>query len=836
MLDQEFVEKVNSELKGLFGPDEQKAVDGKFVEPKALDTEVELGESRGMRRCVALAERQKPVGTPGTLIREGRIRQETSHKSMPFYIRGRRSQPGQMETFYRQDSVFRDSVDSVVEVQMGATRTLQPPEDEKLPEGVDADEMAAWCDRVEGYFRGIDGGLKDSYVYPATQSVAIHGFTPFEVIWAESPSEPVPYPVKLALRECSTVDRWIFNDRQDTLVGCQFETSGDADVRYTLSATGPNLEDVRLIVPAISARGNNVEGVAPGRSSQHWLRLKQLLGQIQAAAAQVYGMPPTDLQVDPKLLVEGVQEMVQASDKDVREAIDTYNSTDAVEHVINYLPPPLKAEVASPDNRMPSLLEIIRYCDEQISRPFSNEGALLGHEQVGSYALAQVQDNKFLRSAAVFHRALFRPIQTITNAMTRSYFGADLSGALPTWEMSLSGRESADNMKLLIQAFKGVSPTEWPKPVRAKFANYYDLPEDAFDALDQAVRESAGGTVSNVAADPENLDGSAREPETVTDGAPGDQPVGDAPDNVVQMSEYGTASIDVALSEFERVAPKLEKKMDKAEADLLESWADLARQQREDFYERTKNATTADAIDEAAEAVEREYTPQFKGEAAKVSQRLQKTGVVSQLSEIGVTAPDPEDIRVPDLPPTIKQLVRGTINSAASEASRRNARAMADRMVEKLTDASRGADVSRPDRLADRTLHGIAEKTSGRSLNAGRTAVVQSGLEYHQAKTGTEQAGARRPSQAIGRNTRSGARDVTAVRSSMLDDGVCDACLELDFQEGGPEFVVGSSQYYSKLPPAECFGGTRCRCVMIHNVPADVAESFAEHVNASLVI
>jgi len=51
-----------------------------------------------------------------------------------------------------------------------------------------------------------------------------------------------------------------------------------------------------------------------------------------------------------------------------------------------------------------------------------------------------------------------------------------------------------------------------------------------------------------------------------------------------------------------------------------------------------------------------------------------------------------------------------------------------------------------------------------------------------------------------------------AMRSEQLDERTCDAC---DAAHG--EIVrVGSSEYYDQMPPADCFGGGRCRGIYVY--------------------
>src|SRR5690554_5876652 len=231
---------------------------------KDADASALINQVTNRGRVVELAERIEEIGTPGTLIRNGIIEADTSPKARPFVLRGRKGRPGDLEEYYRTEPILRDSIDSVVEVQMGATRTIHPPGN--VPEGLD-DAMAEWVDTLNGWFNNLDGGLLDSYVFPAIQSMCIFGFAPFEVVWAMDDAyrksggeKGMAWSVKLAYRETSTVEAWLMNDCQDTLLVVEFSTNNKTQLEYQLTATGETLTDQQFLNCRIAGRGNNWEG------------------------------------------------------------------------------------------------------------------------------------------------------------------------------------------------------------------------------------------------------------------------------------------------------------------------------------------------------------------------------------------------------------------------------------------------------------------------------------------------------------------------------------------------------------------------------------------------
>lgn len=58
-----------------------------------------------------------------------------------------------------------------------------------------------------------------------------------------------------------------------------------------------------------------------------------------------------------------------------------------------------------------------------------------------------------------------------------------------------------------------------------------------------------------------------------------------------------------------------------------------------------------------------------------------------------------------------------------------------------------------------------------------------------------------------------------ALRSEQLDKNTCDACTA----EQGQIYRVDSDEYYAHLPPSFCYGGGRCRGIMVFGAQHDVS-------------
>lgn len=155
-------------------------------------------------------------------------------------------------------------------------------------------------------------------------------------------------------------------------------------------------------------------------------------------------------------------------------------------------------------------------------------------------------------------------------------------------------------------------------------------------------------------------------------------------------------------------------------------------------------------------------------------------------------------LELPDAGAYGRAAVRGL--EGAHEMVRRRAREAAAAIAEaarRAAEAGLLADEDEAARLAAvlaataRSLHNHVIELVGEALNLGRTARV---FEMSEPP-------------------------LFAMRSEQLDKRTCEACSRLH----GEILEVGSSAYFSYLPPAGCFGGGRCRGIMVYaDGPAQV--------------
>lgn len=427
---------------------------------------------------------QTAIGTTGTAQTQGQIEQETNTSYEPEYVRGSQGEPGLYEELYRSEPLIYDAVQSHTETLVSGTFELQMPE---LVRDEDVDKLQELVDFHSAKILNLYGGF-DSFVEHAA-SFLIFGFAPFEVQWwvpkANEPDGRI-YIHDLLFREQSIVHAWLFDKMLSRCVGCEFKAtssgSDDAPTDFTLMMGGSKLQDTRLIVANLGARGLNIEGVAPPRPSIHYAKMKKLLVQIGAIMAEKWGVPPTYVFEDATALAA----YAQATDpKELAELQSIIDEASALDAPILALPGAVRIGQVPIQGTMPSLQELIDYCDRMILTPFSNEGSLLGLQSAtGSYALGEVKERDTLRSAPYYARQICKPLNVLMRKICRHEIGE--LPAYPQWVWRMDGiRDNSKWVSDVQKFFPGRDLEDYPPAARDAVLEALGLPPDTFvDAAD----------------------------------------------------------------------------------------------------------------------------------------------------------------------------------------------------------------------------------------------------------------------------------------------------------------------------------------------------------------
>jgi hypothetical protein len=411
------------------------------------------------------------IGTPGTRIIDGRIEVEQNPRIKPYYARGRVSNPGILEDVYRSEPVVFNSLNSISSLAIGALYEPGLAETDEVTREVALRAHRSLC--------ALPGGVQKFKRNAATAFRL--GFAVHEPVW-KTLDDGFVCLEKLGFREQATVDRWLFDSRGAELVGASFMTmSIPGFTSYTLPR-GDTPDTMRMVLTNIHATGNNVEGVSPVRVAVGLRKLKELLLSIQGVSYQKYGVPIA--QVMRKLTDVSAASLVgtQGSDAEMQQVVDRIQSLQA--QVAPVLPMYAGVEVsyASPTNQMPDIRPMLEYIDALMALVFSNEGALLGSQSFGSYAMASVADNRFMRSAPVYAEAIAETMTELLHWMIRwNHPNPDAIEVWPVYGYRFAGTQDATRWAADMMVLVAAQVWTWPEEARRMAAANMGLSSLAFD-------------------------------------------------------------------------------------------------------------------------------------------------------------------------------------------------------------------------------------------------------------------------------------------------------------------------------------------------------------------
>jgi hypothetical protein len=409
-------------------------------------------------------------GVTGTSITDGRIRIDPNPERTPYILRGIMGNPGDYEEAYRDSQVFK-SVNEIRNLSISAIWGLHAPSEASDIHKEHTDWL--WK-KLEG-IEVADGITGFDALLEHILSFLIHGFSIFEVIWARNERGWV-YPESIMFREQSTVWRWVMDGRNDRLIAAQMRVAGDSPLEYTLSTGVP--EDItsrELLAFSLNRRGNNFEGISPLRPVLHWTQFKLLLSRIAAATYDAYGVPIKTI----RNALEAVMAGKGASDESLDDVLDAILAVEEGEASAIKLPNGAVVDVLQGQGTVPDLQPFLQYCDFQITSVFSSEGSLLGFQKVGSFALSQTNDAKFLSQIPAIERAIAEPVNAFVRSITRQNIGPQDEYA----KLAMRFDPARSNDKFFEQVRSLLESGFWlyPKDVQDIVLEEMGLPLDIFD-------------------------------------------------------------------------------------------------------------------------------------------------------------------------------------------------------------------------------------------------------------------------------------------------------------------------------------------------------------------
>ncbi len=485
----------------------------------ALDASGQDWHRRDVYSLAAVDSTQAEIGVPGTKVVRGRVRVEQNQRLNSFQVRGRSGNPGIYEDIYRADAgLYKHSAEL-------STLICSAMYEPILPEDAD-EEMAEIVARCHRSIMNINSTW-DRFKQDAATFIR-NGYAPFEVIWGERTDEDGNkswFPWDIRYREASTVWEWIFDERQSQLLGAEFliangsQGSGNSvkatpnqglrpattQNRYVLTR-GDTPATARLLVLNYGATGNNIEGVPPFRPAVGLRKLKELLLQIQGVAFQKHGCPVAV--IGSEIVDSNVVDLGQTGGAQHEE--EKQKMIDRVEDMRARLAPTVPEPIGIrlryevPTNQLPDVTPLLEYIDTQIALAFSNNGSLLG-TRTGSYALASVLENSFLRSAPSYASRIAAGLSELMRwCVLFNHSDPDSIEAFPTYGFRFEGSQDATAwFNDLSKATGGADVRTLSEEIRRNAAANLGLSPTAFEPEDvpEDIEQVPGADVAAIGAE-----------------------------------------------------------------------------------------------------------------------------------------------------------------------------------------------------------------------------------------------------------------------------------------------------------------------------------------------
>lgn len=413
--------------------------------------------------------RQEVIGSVGTYIIDGRLRAEANARMAPFFARGRRSVPGLLEKIYRAEPIVFNSVNSTSAIIRSAT--FDP-----TPTGDMDQETTEIMLKAHRAIMGIESGYR-TFMRDATGTLPKIAFVPFEAVW-DSREDGI-WIDDILFREPATLERWLLNDRGD-LGGAEFSVSGDSYFNYVLPY-GNEPETSKLHIMNVNATGNNFEGVSPVRVAAGIRALKELLLNVSGLSYQKYGVPI--VQVIHDLVNLNAADLAAGSENvaEVQALINRLNNLAAQLAPVLKVPAGYKLEVAAPTNTMPDIKPMLEYLDSLMALCFSNEGSVIGGS-FGSYALASVADNRFMRAAPIYAESIADFLTRLLHQMVKwNHSDPEKIITLPEYNYRFSGTQDASKWNADMAVLIAGQVWNWPEEARQHAAVNMGFSATTFD-------------------------------------------------------------------------------------------------------------------------------------------------------------------------------------------------------------------------------------------------------------------------------------------------------------------------------------------------------------------
>ena len=318
----------------------------------------------------------------------------------PFSARGAGNYSGLYETFWREEIQIRRPWSDALDQLIAGDWYVDAPDQERQ-------EQASI---IEAALNDISGGW-DQFLTEAF-SAPLNGFALFERVY-----NPKTFLIdKLAFRYPRQVRRWIKTADNRHLVAVELDTPHGAPALVPAH---------HLLLISWDAFGEDYEGNSALRPVAKYIVAKAMFDRLEALAGEKYGTPI--------LAIKGAPAKDGSDEQLLRDILDHMRAEDLV---VFSLPDGREIELISPTGVMPDFSPVKSYLDSKIAMALRGESNLIGQGQTGSYALAEVSDDKSTRAAPSYARRICnaingsrgRPYQGVIRQMTDARWGRPADG------------------------------------------------------------------------------------------------------------------------------------------------------------------------------------------------------------------------------------------------------------------------------------------------------------------------------------------------------------------------------------------------------------------------
>lgn len=402
--------------------------------------------------------------SPGEHISQGTIDNiENVSQYQPLLARGYRGQLGTFRKLAR-DPTFSDGRDSVTEGLLSGYWTLETPKAERgNPTAVELRDCLE---------RDISALLTEQFIREFVVACFEDGFGTWEIV------DRIDGGVaELAPINANTLDLWITDPLERELERLRFNTGRR---QYEIPIE-------HMLLYSHHRTGANFEGLPQVRSCAGYIEMKQAFARLTGFAGEVHGLGIKT--------IENTNPEITGNNSEGSKIVEIFSELTAEDNPVIELPAGRTFKWHSPTAGQPNFLPFIEWLDQQIAKPATASGTLVGFQQFGSKALAEVKDDEKLRSTIYYGLLLGRLFdRDIIPRIARRKYGWDGCTALPSLGYTTQRQVRDPDRHARLVSYVGAQMLTWTRHDEERLRSEEGLP-----ALPPEVQSASEGGAAAMA-------------------------------------------------------------------------------------------------------------------------------------------------------------------------------------------------------------------------------------------------------------------------------------------------------------------------------------------------